>query len=62
LDKECPSLAWQTKKIEEDNYLPYVSPMLAPYHAGLPKALIIGAEFDGLRIQTEVLFIEIAKV
>jgi acetyl esterase len=42
------------KEIEEDIYLPHISPMLAPYHAGLPKALIIGAEFDGLRIQTEV--------
>jgi acetyl esterase len=38
---------------EEDIYNPYVSPMLAESHAGLPKALLIGAEFDGLRIHTE---------
>jgi acetyl esterase len=38
---------------EEDIYNPYVSPMLAQSHSGLPKALLIGAEFDGLRIHTE---------
>lgn len=32
---------------------PYVSPMLAESHADLPKAILAGAEFDGLRIQTE---------
>jgi len=38
---------------EKDIYDPYVSPMLAESHAGLPKAILVGAEFDGLRIQTE---------
>lgn len=32
---------------------PYVSPMLAKSHENLPKAILVGAEFDGLRIQTE---------
>lgn len=32
---------------------PYVSPILAKSHANLPKAILVGAEFDGLRIQTE---------
>ncbi|WP_195516205.1 alpha/beta hydrolase [Paraclostridium bifermentans] len=32
---------------------PYVSPMVAKSHRNLPKAILIGAEFDGLRIQTE---------
>ncbi len=32
---------------------PYVSPMLAESHAGLPKALVAVAEFDGLRLQGE---------
>ncbi len=32
---------------------PYVSPMLAKSHCNLPKAILVGAEFDGLRIQTE---------
>lgn len=32
---------------------PYVSPMLAKSHEGLPRAILAGAEFDGLRIQTE---------
>lgn len=32
---------------------PYVSPMLAQSHANLPKTILVGAEFDGLRIQTE---------
>ena len=32
---------------------PYVSPMVAKSHSNLPKAILIGAEFDGLRIQTE---------
>jgi acetyl esterase len=36
-----------------DIYNPYVSPMLAKSHEGLPKALLAGAEFDGLRIHTE---------
>ena len=31
----------------------YVSPMLAKSHENLPKAILVGAEFDGLRIQTE---------
>lgn len=34
-------------------YNPYVSPMLAKSHKNLPKAILVGAEFDGLRIQTE---------
>lgn len=34
-------------------YNPYVSPILAESHANLPKAILVGAEFDGLRIQTE---------
>ncbi|MCQ4086725.1 alpha/beta hydrolase [Saccharibacillus sp. JS10] len=32
---------------------PYISPMLAKSHKDLPPALLIGAEFDGVRIQTE---------
>lgn len=32
---------------------PYVSPMLAKSHSNLPKTILVGAEFDGLRIQTE---------
>ena len=32
---------------------PYVSPILAKSHSNLPKAILVGAEFDGLRIQTE---------
>ena len=32
---------------------PYVSPMLAKSYSNLPKAILVGAEFDGLRIQTE---------
>lgn len=32
---------------------PYVSTMLAKLHSNLPKAILVGAEFDGLRIQTE---------
>lgn len=31
----------------------YVSPMLAKSHENLPKTILVGAEFDGLRIQTE---------
>ncbi|MCM8712052.1 alpha/beta hydrolase [Clostridium sp. SYSU_GA19001] len=38
---------------KEDIYNPYVSPMFAASHAGLPKAILAGAEFDGLRINTE---------
>lgn len=38
---------------KKDIYNPYVSPMLAESHTGLPKAILVGAEFDGLRIQTE---------
>jgi acetyl esterase len=38
---------------KEDIFNPYVSPMLAESHAGLPKAILAGAEFDGLRIHTE---------
>ncbi|MDQ0972043.1 acetyl esterase/lipase [Neobacillus niacini] len=38
---------------KSDIYNPYVSPMLAKSHAGLPKAILVGAEFDGLRIHTE---------
>lgn len=40
-------------KDEKDIYNPYVSPMLAKSHEGLPKAILAGAEFDGLRVQTE---------
>lgn len=32
---------------------PYVSPILAKSHKNLPKTILVGAEFDGLRIQTE---------
>ena len=32
---------------------PYVSPMMAKSHANLQKAILVGAEFDGLCIQTE---------
>ena len=32
---------------------PYVSPMLAKSHVNLPKTILVSAEFDGLRIQTE---------
>jgi acetyl esterase len=38
---------------KKDIYNPYVSPSLAESHKGLPKAILAGAEFDGLRIQTE---------
>lgn len=38
---------------KEDRYDPYVSPILAKSHANLPKAILIGAEYDGLCIQTE---------
>ena len=38
---------------EEEIYNPYVSPMLAKSHVGLPKAILAGAEFDGLRLHTE---------
>lgn len=34
-------------------YNPYVSPIMAESHKDLPKAILVGAEFDGLRIQTE---------
>lgn len=34
-------------------YNPYVSPILAESHVGLPKAILVGAEFDGIRLQTE---------
>ena len=37
----------------EAAYHPYVSPMLALSHKGLPRALCVSAEFDGLRLQTE---------
>lgn len=37
----------------EAAYHPYVSPLLALSHRGLPKALCVSAEFDGLRLQTE---------
>lgn len=38
---------------KDDIYHPYVSPALAETHKGLPKAILVGAEFDGLRVQTE---------
>ena len=38
---------------EKDIYNPYVSPIMAESHKELPKAILVGAEFDGLRIQTE---------
>lgn len=34
-------------------YNPYVSPIMAKSHKDLPKAILVGAEFDGLTIQTE---------
>lgn len=37
----------------KDHYHPYVSPALAETHVGLPKAILAGAEYDGLRVQTE---------
>ncbi|WP_160677183.1 alpha/beta hydrolase [Clostridium sp. C8-1-8] len=37
----------------EDIYTPYVSPIVAKSFEGLPKAIIAGAEFDGLRLQGE---------
>lgn len=37
----------------EDIKNPYVSPILAETFEGLPKAVLFGAEFDGLRIHTE---------
>lgn len=37
----------------EAAYHPYVSPLLAGSHKGLPRALCVSAEFDGLRLQTE---------
>ena len=37
----------------EAAYHPYVSPMLALSHRGLPRALCVSAGFDGLRLQTE---------
>jgi len=40
-------------KNPEDISNPYVSPMLAKNHSGLPKTLIAVAEFDGLRLQGE---------
>jgi acetyl esterase len=38
---------------KDDISNPYVSPAFAKSHQGLPKAILAGAEFDGLRIQTE---------
>ena len=38
---------------KEDSYHPYVSPAVAKSHKGLPKAILAGAEYDGLRVQTE---------
>jgi acetyl esterase/lipase len=32
---------------------PYVSPLLTPSYAGLPRTLSVAAEYDGLRIQDE---------
>ena len=32
---------------------PYISPALAESHAGLPPALVLSGEFDGLRLQAE---------
>lgn len=55
----------QPKKLEDDPFMgaylpnpeevrnPYVSPMTASSHRDLPRALLIGAEFDGVRVQTE---------
>lgn len=34
-------------------YNPYVSPIMSESHKDLPKAILVGAEFDGLTIQTE---------
>lgn len=34
-------------------YNPYVSPIMAESHKNLPKAILVGAEFDGLTIQVE---------
>jgi acetyl esterase/lipase len=43
--------AYVSKK--EDKLHPYVSPALAESHDGLPKTVLAGAEYDGLRVQTE---------
>ncbi|MFB3162381.1 alpha/beta hydrolase [Neobacillus sp. 179-J 1A1 HS] len=43
--------AYVSKK--EDKFHPYVSPALAESHDGLPKTVLAGAEYDGLRVQTE---------
>lgn len=37
----------------KDAESPYASPMMAESHAGLPKAIILTAEYDGLRLQGE---------
>ncbi len=39
--------------VDCDTNDPYISPMLAPSHGELPRALLFAGEFDGLRIQTE---------
>lgn len=49
-------------KNKEDIYSPYVSPMMAKSHADLPRALLFGAEFDGLRIQTEFYAKQLSEV
>ncbi|AJG98228.1 hypothetical protein LF65_01623 [Clostridium beijerinckii] len=38
---------------KKDIYNPYVSPMFAESYLGLPKAILVSAEFDSLRVQTE---------
>ncbi|WP_336785280.1 alpha/beta hydrolase [Paenibacillus sp. MMO-177] len=46
--------AWELYLSSEDDVRnPYVSPLLAD-STGLPRTLCVGAEFDGLRIQSEV--------
>ncbi|KAB7667735.1 alpha/beta hydrolase [Bacillus sp. B1-b2] len=63
IKNRCLSLG-RPSKVEEDVILssyitstdlkdPYVNPALALSHEGLPKAIIVAAEFDGLRIQNE---------
>lgn len=53
---ENPEESLMTKLYLQDNkdiYNPYVSPIMAKSHKNLPKSILVAAEFDGLRVQTE---------
>jgi acetyl esterase/lipase len=52
-DIEKDPLLFTYVKEKKNIYHPYISPMLAESHTNLPRTLLFGAEFDGLRIQTE---------